>query len=60
MSTVLCGKKSTVILYTYINRYARPPNNSKQLTVQYIVKQLVITYDKNVIQPYNNRGLSQQ
>ena len=45
-------EKPTVILYTYINRHARPPNNSKQVTVQYIIKKVVIIYDKNAIEPY--------
>ena len=45
---------------TYINRHAGSPNNSKRIIVQYIVKQVVIIYDKNAIEPYNNRGLSQE
>ena len=52
------SEKPTVTLeqYTYINRNARPPNYSKQITVQYIIKQVVITYDKNYIEPCDNRG----
>ena len=54
-------KKPTVILYTYIDRHARPSNNSKKNTVpQYITKQVIIIYDKKAIEPYKNRGLSQQ
>ena len=48
------------MLYTYMNHHARPRNKSKQITAQYIIEQVVIMYDKNVIEPYNNRGLSQQ
>ena len=45
-------EKPNVILYTSsINRDDRPPNNSKQITVQYIIRQVVIIYDKNVIDP---------
>ena len=29
-------------------------------TVEYIVKRVVIIYDNNAIEPYNNRGLSQE
>ena len=31
------GKKPTVILYTYINRHAGPPNITKQKTTEYIL-----------------------
>ena len=45
------GEKPTVICTPY---HAMSPNNSKQITtvVQYIIKQLVFIYDKNVIEPY--------
>ena len=44
--------------YIIISRHARPSNNSKQVMVQYIMKQVVtIIYNKNAIKPYNNRGL---
>ena len=41
------GEKPTVILYTFVNRHAEPPN---------------ITKHKNdsAIEPYKNRGLGQQ
>ena len=32
-STVYVGEKPTVILYTYINRHAEPPNITKQKTL---------------------------
>ena len=40
------GEKPTVILYTYINRHAESPSVTKQKTMQYIVKRVVIIYDK--------------
>ena len=43
--------------YTYVNRQARPPNNSKQKTIRYIIKEVVIIYDKNDIEPYKSRCL---
>ena len=45
------GEKPTVILYTYINRRAEPPSITKQKTMQYIVKRVVIIYDKRAIEP---------
>ena len=33
--------------YTYMNCQTRPPNNSKQKTMQYIIKEVVIIYDNN-------------
>ena len=51
------GEKPTVILYTYINRHAEPPSITKRKTMQYIVKRVVITYDKRAIEPYTNIGL---
>ena len=54
------GGRPTVILYTYINRHAGPPNTTKQKTIQYIIEKVVIIYDNNAIEPYNNRGLGQQ
>ena len=39
------GEKSTVMLYTYINRHAEPPSITKSKTMQYIVKRVVIIYD---------------
>ena len=44
------GEKPTVILYTYINRHAEPPN-----IIKYIVKRVVITYDTSAIKPYKDR-----
>ena len=39
-------EKPTVILYTFINRYAGPPSITKQKAkMQYIVKRIVIIYD---------------
>ena len=32
----------------------------KQKTTQYKIKKVVIIYDNNAIEPYNNRGLGQQ
>ena len=46
------GEKPTLILYTYINCHAEPPNITKQKTLQYIVKRIVITYDNNGIEQY--------
>ena len=55
-------EKPTAILYTYINRHAEPPIITKQKTLYYIVKRvlIVITYDNSFIEPYKNRGLGQQ
>ena len=57
------GEKPTVILYTYINRHAEPPNitNISHCCSIYIVKRVVIIYDSSAIAPYkNSRGLGQQ
>ena len=54
------GDKFTVILYTYINRHAEPPNVIEQKALQYIVKRVVIIYDNISIEPHKNRGLGQQ
>ena len=53
------GERPTVILYPYINRHARPPGTSstKDTTVDYITKKILIIYDNNTIGPYSNRGL---
>ena len=50
------GEKPTVILYTYINRHAEPPNIAKHKTLQYIVT----IYNNSPIEPYKNSGLGQQ
>ena len=50
------GEKPTAILYTYINRHADPPSVTNQKTIQYIVKRVVITYDKKAIDSYTNIG----
>ena len=53
------GERPTVILCTYINCHTRPPDITK--TKQYIIKKVVIIYDNNAIEPYNNkRGSGQQ
>ena len=44
-----------MILYTYINCHAEPPNITKQKTLQYIVKRIVITYDNSGIEQYKKR-----
>ena len=51
-----------MLLYTYIDRHEEPPNITKQKTLQYIVKRVVIIiiYDNSAIEPYKNRGLGQQ
>ena len=55
------GENPTIILYSYINRHAESPNITKQKTLEYIVKSMVVTiYDNSAIEPYKNRGLSQQ
>ena len=55
------GETPTVILYACINFHAGPSNKTKQKTMQYIIiKKVVIIYDTNAIEPYSNRGLSQQ
>ena len=46
--------------YTYMNRQARPSNNSKQKTIRYIIKEVVVIYHKNDIEPYKSRCLGQQ
>ena len=56
----MVGKKPTVILCTFINRHAEPPSITKQKTLQYIVKRVVIIYDNRAIELYKNRGLGQQ
>ena len=43
------GEKPTVVLYTYINRHAEPPNIPK--TLQYIVKKVVLM---SIIVPSNH------
>ena len=48
------GEKPTVIVYTYINRHAGPPNKTKQK------REVVIIYDNSAIEPYSSRGLGQQ
>ena len=50
------GEKLTVILYTYINSHAEPPSITKQKTMQYTVKRVVIIYDNSAIEPYTNIG----
>ena len=40
------GEKPAVILYTYTNRHAEPPSITKQETLSYIVKEVVIIYDR--------------
>ena len=52
------GEKPTVILYTYINRHAGPPNITKQKTMQYVVERVAKIYDNiSAIEPsYKNRG----
>ena len=55
------GEKPTVILYTYINHHAEPPNIIKQNTLFYIVKRVVVLkYDNSAIESYKNRGLGKQ
>ena len=56
------GEKPTVILYTYINHHAEPPNIIKHTTPQYIVKRIVLKYDDSIaIEPYYmNRGLGKE
>ena len=46
-------EKPAVTLYTYINRHAGPPNNTKNKAMWYIVKRVVIIYDIIAIEPYN-------
>ena len=65
MAVTLCqqynvGERPTVLLYTYINRHTRPLNTTKQKTKQYTIKNVVIIYDNNDIEPYNIKGLGQQ
>ena len=50
------GEKPTVIPYTYINHHAEPRSITKQKTLWYIVKRVVIIYDNSAIKPYKNRG----
>ena len=48
------GENPTIILYSYINRHAEPPNITKQKTLEYIAKRvllIVIIYDNSVIEP---------
>ena len=56
------GEKPTVILYTYINRHAGPPNITKQKHVVHSEEgTVVIIYDNSAaIEPYKNRDLGQQ
>ena len=56
------GEKTTVILYTYINRHAEPLNIKKtEDTVVYSQEgSNNIDYDNSVVEPYKNRGLGQQ
>ena len=59
------GEKPTVVLYSYINRHAGPPNKTKQKTMQYMIKRVVVVILPYTIiivpsiTPYNNRGLGQ-
>ena len=51
-------ERPTVILYTYINRHAGPPDTTKTKdNIVHNYKGVVIIYDNNAIEPYNNRGL---
>ena len=54
------GEKPTVLLYTYNNRHAEPPSITKQKTLRYMIKRVVIIYDNSAIESYKNRGLGQQ
>ena len=51
------GEKPIVILYTYINGHAEPPNITKAKTLLYIVKRVVIIYqyDNSAIAPYHTK-----
>ena len=50
------GEKPTVILYTYIYSHAKPPCITKQKTMQYMVKRIVVIYGNSAIEPYANIG----
>ena len=49
------GERPTVILYAYTS-IAIPGHQTqqKQKTIQYVIKKVVIVYDNNAIEPYNN------
>ena len=49
------GERPTVILYTYINRHARPSGTTKQNTIQHITKKVVIIYE--IIIPSNHTAI---
>ena len=54
------GSKDKASTGYYIDRHAEPPDITKQKTLLYIVKRVVIIYDNSSIEPYTNRGLGQQ